>query len=88
MRKTIGFFEERGKHRLKENNSGRVWYADFLEFQRQEQIFASLLAPPSYGGHRAGTRGASASSTKSWRSMGWRIGTPGRSLFWAWDRSG
>ena len=37
MRKTIGFFEERGKHRLKEDDRGRVWYADFLEFQRQSR---------------------------------------------------
>ena len=32
MRKTIAFFEQKGKRRLKEDDRERVWYADFLEF--------------------------------------------------------
>ena len=27
-----------------------VWYADFLDFQKQEKIFSTLLTPASYGG--------------------------------------
>jgi len=50
MQKTIAFFERKGKQKLKEDDHLRVWYADFLEFQRQEQIFADLLTPPVYGG--------------------------------------
>ena len=53
MRKTIAFFEGKGKGRLKEDDRGRVWYADFIEFQRQEQIFATLLTPPPYGSPEA-----------------------------------
>jgi hypothetical protein len=34
--KTIVFFEAKGKHRLKADDQPRVWYAGFLEFQRQE----------------------------------------------------
>jgi acyl-CoA dehydrogenase len=50
MRKTIAFFEQKGKQRLKDDDHRQVWYADFLEFQKQEQIFADLLTPPAYGG--------------------------------------
>jgi acyl-CoA dehydrogenase len=49
MRKTIAFFEQKGKQRLKDDDHRQIWYADFLEFQKQEQIFAELLTPPAYG---------------------------------------
>lgn len=50
MLKTISFFEAKGKRRLKEDDQKRVWYADFIEFQRGEQLFATLLTPTPYGG--------------------------------------
>ncbi len=50
MLKTIAFFEDKGKRKLKADDQKRVWYADFIEFQRQEQIFATLLTPTPYGG--------------------------------------
>jgi acyl-CoA dehydrogenase len=49
MRKTIDWFERRGKRRLKEDDHARTWYADFLEFQKREQLFATLLTPSAYG---------------------------------------
>src|SRR5512141_1893617 len=49
MLKTIDFFENKGKHRIKEDDRHQVWYADFLDFVRREQIFAHLLTPPGYG---------------------------------------
>jgi acyl-CoA dehydrogenase len=49
MLKTMGFFENKGKERLKEDDRNRVWYADFLEFQKDEKLFATLLTPPEYG---------------------------------------
>ena len=49
MRKTIEFFENKGKRKLKADDRDRVWYADFIEFQRQEEIFATLLTPSGYG---------------------------------------
>ncbi len=48
MLKTIAFFEKKGKKKLKEDDHERVWYADFLEFVKQEKIFATLLTPPAY----------------------------------------
>jgi acyl-CoA dehydrogenase len=49
MRKTVEFFESKGKARLKEDDRERVWYADFLAFQRDEKLFATLLTPAGYG---------------------------------------
>ena len=49
MRKTIEFFENKGKRKLKADDRDRVWYADFIEFQKQEEIFAALLTPSGYG---------------------------------------
>ena len=49
MLKTIDFFERKGKRKLKEDDRERVWYADFLDFQREEKLFATLLTPAGYG---------------------------------------
>ena len=49
MRKTVDFFETMGKKKLKADDLERTWYAEFLEFQRREGIFATLLTPPDYG---------------------------------------
>ena len=49
MLKTIAFFEEKGKARIKEDDHKRTWYADFIEFQKKEKIFATLLTPTPYG---------------------------------------
>jgi len=49
MRKTIEFFEHKGKRRLKEDYHARVWYADFLDFVRRERIFATMCTPAGYG---------------------------------------
>ncbi len=49
LRKTVDFFETRGKKRLKEDDFDRVWYADFLDFIKRERIFATLLTPTGYG---------------------------------------
>lgn len=49
MLKTIQFFEARGKKKLKHDDHERVWYADFLEFQKKEKIFATLMTPKQYG---------------------------------------
>ncbi len=48
--KTIHFFEERGKRKLKADDHERTWYADFLAFQSKEKIFATFLTPSAKGG--------------------------------------
>ena len=56
MRKTIAFFEEKGRGRIKRDDHERTWYADLLEFQKTEKIFATLLTPSPYGGGDPDTR--------------------------------
>lgn len=56
MRKTIAFFEKKGKKKLKQHHFDRVWYDDFLEFVKENGIFASLLTPPESADPNAGAR--------------------------------
>jgi hypothetical protein len=49
MSHTIAFFETQGKRKLTDDDHARTWYADFLAFQKQERLFATLLTPPEYG---------------------------------------
>ncbi len=49
MLKTIEFFEKKGKQKVKEDDHNKTWYADFLEFVKEEKIFARLLTPSDYG---------------------------------------
>jgi acyl-CoA dehydrogenase len=49
MRKTVEFFESMGKRKLRKDDVERTWYAEFLEFQKREGIFAALLTPPEHG---------------------------------------
>ena len=56
MKATIAFFEGKGKKKLKQEHFDRVWYADFLEFVKENKIFASLLTPPAYAGANADAR--------------------------------
>lgn len=49
MLKTIAFFEDKGLAAIKRDDRERVWYSDFLGFQQENRIFASLLTPAAYG---------------------------------------
>ncbi len=46
MQKTIAFFEHKGKRKLKQDHFDRVWYEDFIDFIKENRIFADLLTPP------------------------------------------
>jgi acyl-CoA dehydrogenase len=50
MKKTIDFFETKGKKQLKEDHHERIWYDDFIQFLKEEGIFSTLLTPTQYGG--------------------------------------
>lgn len=91
MEKTIGFFERKGLTRLKEDYNGAVWYADFIEFCKQEGILASLMTPPNRARKaktRSGTPGASAASPRYSVSTACATGTSIRYRCSASARSG
>jgi acyl-CoA dehydrogenase len=50
VRKTIAFFEEKGKAKLKQDDFDRTWYADLLDFVRREGLFSAFLTPSAHGG--------------------------------------
>jgi acyl-CoA dehydrogenase len=50
MTKTIAFFESKGKKRLKQDYHDMVWYEDFIEFIKENRIFATLLTPFAHAG--------------------------------------
>jgi len=52
VQKTIDFFEQKGKARLRKDDIDRVWYADFLDFQKREKLFATFLTPAALGSGR------------------------------------
>ena len=47
--KTVAFFEGRGKKALKEKDHAREWYDDYLAFQKEAGVFATLLTPAGEG---------------------------------------
>jgi acyl-CoA dehydrogenase len=49
MLKTIDFFEKKGKIKLIDDYNAREWYADFLDFVKENKIFYTLLTPAQYG---------------------------------------
>jgi len=49
MLKTIDFFERKGKRRIKDDYHARIWYADFLNFVKEEKIFATMCTPSGQG---------------------------------------
>lgn len=49
VEKTIAFFEAKGLKQIKADDQAMVWYEDFLDFIKQEQVFATLLTPAEYG---------------------------------------
>jgi len=81
MLKTIEFFEHKGKEKIKEDDHNRTWYRDFLEFQKREGIFATLLTPSAYGD--------AACRWDTWRICGYNeiLGFYGLAYWYTWQVS-
>jgi acyl-CoA dehydrogenase len=50
LRAVIEWFEGRGKAKLLRDDLEAAWVSDFLDFIKQEKIFATFLTPSEYGG--------------------------------------
>ena len=47
-RRPSPFLRTKGLKKIKEDDQAMVWYQDFLDFIKKEQIFAHLLTPERY----------------------------------------
>ena len=47
--KTIAFFESKGLAKIKADDQSGVWYDDFIDFVRENQVFSTLLTPEGFG---------------------------------------
>src|SRR6202022_4650353 len=49
LKAAIDWFEERGKSKLLKDDLDAAWVSDFLDFIKEERIFATFLTPSEYG---------------------------------------
>ncbi|WP_137146112.1 acyl-CoA dehydrogenase family protein [Mycolicibacterium sp. CR10] len=56
LRALIEWFEERGKVRLLREDLEATWVTDFLDFVKQERLFATFLTPSEFAGGDANKR--------------------------------
>jgi acyl-CoA dehydrogenase len=49
LRAVIAFFEQKGLKAIKRDWHDKVWNHDFVEFLKEEQVFATLMTPEGYG---------------------------------------
>ena len=45
LKATVDWFEARGKRQLIADAQDKVWYAEFLDFVKQEKLFATICTP-------------------------------------------
>ena len=50
LKATIDWFENRGKRQLIADAQDKVWYTEFLDFVKQEKLFATFCTPQSVDG--------------------------------------
>ncbi|MDM8516454.1 acyl-CoA dehydrogenase family protein [Desulfobacterales bacterium HSG16] len=48
MKKTVEYFETKGKAQLIDEEHARVWYAGFIDFLKENKVFSTLLTPSEY----------------------------------------
>ncbi len=49
MQKVIDFFENKGLEKIKFDWHNKVWNHDFVDFLKENQVFATLMTPAGYG---------------------------------------
>lgn len=83
MKRTVDFFERKGKQRCKQDLEDRVWYTDFLDFIKESQLFADLLTPAAYGEGNVHARW----DTRRICALNEILGFYGLSYWYAWQVS-
>ncbi|MBO0852559.1 MAG: acyl-CoA dehydrogenase [Nocardia sp.] len=80
---TIDFFEGKGKAWLLQQDRDRVWYDEFLDFQKKERVFATFLTPAEQAGGDPNKRWDEARITKYSQILGFY----GMSYWYVWQVS-
>lgn len=89
FKKTVAYFENKGKRSMKVDDHGAVWYPDFLEFIAKNQVFYKFLTPSKYG--ETGCRFDTARNTQLSEIFGfyslsywypWQVSILGLGPFW------
>ncbi|MGH3351221.1 MAG: acyl-CoA dehydrogenase family protein [Nocardioides sp.] len=78
---TIDFFEGKGKEWLLQQDRDRVWFDDFLDFQKREKVFATLLTPAAQADGDPNKRWDEARVTKYSQILGFY----GMSYWYVWQ---
>ena len=78
---TIEFFERKGKAWLLQQDRDRVWFDEFLEFQKREKVFATLLTPSALADGDTNKRWDEARVTKYSQILGFY----GMSYWYVWQ---
>ena len=81
VKATIDFFEKKGLKSIKEDDQKSLWYEDYLNFIKENKVFASMLTPEGYG--------ADDSRWDMWRISEFNeiLGFYGLSYWYAWQVS-
>lgn len=81
IKSTVDFFEKKGLARVKHDFHERIWYRDFIDFQKSKNIFYQLMTPGGYGD---GT-----TRWDSWRNSAFNevLGFYGLSYWYTWQVS-
>ena len=49
IKATIDFFEKKGLESIKKDDQASLWYQDYIDFVRENKVFAKMLTPEGYG---------------------------------------
>lgn len=49
MQKVIDFFEQKGLEKIKYDWHNKIWNHDFVDFMKENQVFATLMTPSGFG---------------------------------------
>ena len=89
LKKTVAFFENKGKAEMKDEDHRAVWVEDFMEFIKETGVFAKFLTPSEYGAE--GCRFDMARNTRFSELLGfyslshwypWQVSILGLGPFW------
>lgn len=79
MLKTVEFFEKKGLRRIKQDWHQKTWNNDFVDFLKENQVFATLMTPSGYGAKDSRWDNSSwkAAGSSRWRTTLWMRSSTG-----------